>query len=324
MDQQEGYGLKFESIYESTDYSRHGEVKQIQQHTKGPGLIVAITADGFSDRMIADGKFDMVVNQAVEAFFEEEPYKSFREYFDVYSIAAVSKNEIIDYDYAFETRIKECGRMYGIEINAGKVNSFFDKYLNIQKNKSYITTLVLVNKNNGCVGPFTYMYTDDSALTVAGAGDRENVKHETAGHGFGKLADEYYCDVPAPENLHEVYHKRGWYLNVDDTNDPSKVLWKDFLTDPYYQAEGIGIYQGALYNNWYKSTSSSIMLGGSDGFNAPSRWAIYQRIKKLAGEECSFEEFLKYDKNRTVTFNERMDIYSPAICNYPSRNTGKH
>ena len=30
-------------------------------------------------------------------------------------------------------------------------------------------------------------------------------------------------------------------------------------------------------------------------FNAPSRWAIYQRIMKLSGETCTFENFLKYD-----------------------------
>ena len=30
-------------------------------------------------------------------------------------------------------------------------------------------------------------------------------------------------------------------------------------------------------------------------FNAPSRWAIYQRILKLSGETPSFDKFLEYD-----------------------------
>ena len=330
MDQQEGYGLKFENIYESSDFSRDGEVRQLQRHTKGPGFKIVITADGFSDRMIADGKFDMMVNRAVEAFFVEEPYKSFRDYFDVYSVVAVSKNELIAYDLAFETTFSVCGPSDGIRSNYEKINEYIRKVPDLKGDLRNVTALVLVNKNNGCVGPFTFMYDDDYALCLVGAGDGDFVKHEAAGHGFGKLADEYYYNTPYTGNLHEDYHQRGWYLNVDDTNDPAKVLWKDFLADPYYQAEGIGIYQGALYNNWYKSTSDSIMLGGANGFNAPSRWAIYQRIKKLAGEECSFEEFLKYDKSRSRNLMASHPAHrdmgrskkSPIICNYPSSETG--
>ena len=39
-----------------------------------------------------------------------------------------------------------------------------------------------------------------------------------------------------------------------------------------------------------------MMNEDAEYFNAPSRWAIYQRIMKLSGEECSFEKFLEYDK----------------------------
>ena len=330
MDQQEGYGLKFENIYGSSDFSRDGEVKQLQKHTKGPGFKIVITADGFSDRMIADGKFDLMVNRAVEAFFVEEPYKSFRDYFDVYSVVAVSRNELIAYDLAFGTTFSVCGPSDGIQSNYDKINEYIRKVPDLKGDLKDVTALVLVNKNNGCVGPFTFMNDDDYALCLVGAGDGDFVKREAAGHGFGKLADEYYMNIPYTGNLHEDYHKRGWYLNVDDTDDPTKVLWKDFLSDPYYQAEGIGIYRGALYNNWYKSTSDSIMQGGAKGFNAPSRWAIYQRIKKLAGEECSFEEFLEYDKSRSRNLMESRPAHRnmssikklPVICNYPSSEAG--
>jgi len=294
MDQQKGYGLKYENVYESTDFSRDGEVTLIQKHTKGPGIALVITAEGFSDRMVADGKFDMVVNLAVEAFFEERPLNALREYFDVYSVIAVSRNEIIDYDLAFET--KSLGSS-GIEINDVKVDSYIKKVPALNGNLANVTALVLVNKNNACVGPFTYMEDNNYALAVVGAVDCDYVKHEAAGHGLGKLGDEYSSSRVYSGSLEEDYHKRGWYLNIDDTDDPSKVLWKDFLTDPYYQAEGIGIFQGAKYSNWYRSTQYSIMYNGSYGFNPPSRWAIYKRVKMLAGEDCSFEDFLVLDKS---------------------------
>ena len=305
MAQQEGYALKFENVYESTDFSKDGEVRQLQKHTKGPGLAFVITADGFSDRMINDGKLDLVVNLAIEAFFEENPFKDFRDYFDVYLVLAVSRNEIIDYDLAFGSkRDKRTGE---IDLDYGKVDEYVKKVPDLNGDLKNVTALILINKNNGGVPPVTWMEMgNDYALSMVGSGNWDFVKHEAAGHGFGKLADEYYYSSRVFDgDIHEEYHKRGWYLNADDTDDPAKILWKDFLNDPYYQAEGVGIYQGALYNNWYKSTSNSIMQGGTGGFNAPSRWAIYQRIKKLADEEYSFEDFLAYDKNRTKNFVEQ-------------------
>jgi hypothetical protein len=184
-----------------------------------------------------------------------------------------------------------------------------------------------VNKNNGCVAPFAYPFFENGyALCVIGVGDWGNVKHEAGGHGFGKLADEYYRNEPYTGNLYEECHQYGWYLNIDDTNDPTQVLWKDFLNVSYYQNEGIGIYQGALFNNLYKSTRESIMLNGINGFNPPSRWAIFQRIKKLAGEDYTFEDFLNYDKNRNANLVERRlaHVYNninekpPIIIHSPS------
>lgn len=308
MDQRPGYGFTFENIYESTDYSRDGETKLLKKHTKGPGLPIVITADGFSDRMIADGYLDKVADIAVEAFFVEEPYKSFRDYFDIYTVVAISKNELIAYDLAFGSTFSEYGPSQGIEINYRKVNEYVKKVPGIQDVWSSTISIVLVNKNNGCVGAFAYMFDDDSGMAVVGAGERDAVPHEAGGHAFGKLADEYKRNSdPSPVDLHEYYHRRGWYLNLDDTNDPTQILWKDFLNDPFYQAEGVGIFQ-SYYSNWYKSTENSVMRGMTGGFNAPSRWAIYQRIKKLAGEDYTFEEFLEYDKNRKANLVERRPV----------------
>jgi hypothetical protein len=327
MDQQDGYGLVFENIYESTDFSRDGEVKYLQKHTKGPGIPIVITADGFSDRMYADGYFDKIVTMAVEAFFDEEPYRTFRDYFDVYSVAAVSKNELIAYDLAFETRFSDWGPSDGIQCNENKVNEYILKVPELHGNSDNAVGILLVNKNNGCVAPFAYPFFENGyALCVIGVGDWGNVKHEAGGHGFGKLADEYYRNEPYTGNLYEECHQYGWYLNIDDTNDPTQVLWKDFLNVSYYQNEGIGIYQGALFNNLYKSTRESIMLNGINGFNPPSRWAIFQRIKKLAGEDYTFEDFLNYDKNRNANLVERRlaHVYNninekpPIIIHSPS------
>ena len=59
--------------------------------------------DGYSDRLIADGTYASVMQRATEAFFSEEPYKSFRDCFNVYYVDVVSKNERYTAETALDT-----------------------------------------------------------------------------------------------------------------------------------------------------------------------------------------------------------------------------
>ncbi len=87
-----------------------------------------------------------------------------------------------------------------------------------------------------------------------------------------------------------------WFANADFTNDPAEIHWSAFLSDDRYKNE-VGVFEGcALYSlGAYRPSANSMMNENFEYFNAPSRWAIYQRIMQLSGEECSFEKFLEYD-----------------------------
>ena len=94
---------------------------------------------------------------------------------------------------------------------------------------------------------------------------------------------------------------RGWWKNVDFTDDPANVRWRHFLADSRYANEGLGVYEGGLtyWTGVWRPTENSIMRYNTGGFNAPSREAIYYRINKLAfGDswEYDYEEFVKYDE----------------------------
>ena len=140
-------------------------------------------------------------------------------------------------------------------------------------------------------------------IQVSDIGFMNVLNHEAGGHGFGKLCDEY-DHGGIPKEL-AVEHHFEWYLNVDDTNDPTQILWKEFYTDIYISREGIGAYEGA--NSWlygyYRPTYNSIMRSHSGmnvAFNAPSRKAIYVRMHKLVyGEDWTWEdhkdEFFAWD-----------------------------
>lgn len=299
--QQEGYKLTF-PMYESSDYSMDGTVITLQKHTAGKGLKVVIMGEAYSDRLIADGTYRKDAEIAMEAFFSEEPYTSFRNYFDVYALNVVSQNEVIGENTAFQTS-------YEFDRNTFETNpTIAIDYILGMAETDYstedITSVVLMNTKayfrSNC-----WMYSDGfSAAFCANDGNKESleqlVHHEACGHGFAKLDDEYTefeGTYPYPETI--IYnHTINESMNVDVTDNPNEVVWNYFLTDMRYEKEKIGIYEGAVYypKGVYRATENSIMRYNTGGFNAPSRQSIYRRIMEKSGGVYRFEDFLEYDE----------------------------
>lgn len=296
LKQQKGYELKYNWLYSSSDYSQDGKVTVLQKHTQGDGVKLVITGEAFSDRQIAKGEFAEAAQWAMETFFDIEPYSSFRNYFDVYAVTAVSRNEKLEGDVAFKLRGWEnyTTSLDGVAYYAQKVQD-----INTTDN---VTCIVVSNVKVTANTKQEYNGFSISTITVGAA---NALKHEACGHAFGKLADEDYPSDPKNETTYtddlSSMHSKGWRLNVDTTNDPTKVLWKDFLTNPSYAHEGLGIFEGArgkYAKGIYRATETSIMTGSQYaelGFNAPSRAAIVSMIMKIANVKYTFEDFLKYD-----------------------------
>ena len=303
--QRQGYGLNFEGAYISSDFSQNGKLTLLQSHTKGKGIKLLITGEGFSDRKIADGTFAAHARQAMDYFFEKEPYTSFRDYFDVYILNAVSRTEIVGLETAFDVVVYDDKYVW----DPDEVRSFVQNSIPEfnQKDMSALTVIVILNENAGINRVNCTMYDDGFAagLCTVSSAMKYEVNHEIGGHGFGKLADEYWDDDKYGTRFSyydwlDERHYMGYYLNADYQNDPQMIYWKDFIGNTDYAVENIGIYEGGLGDytyGIYRPTENSIMRTDSNGeYNAPSRWAIYQRIKWLSGENCSFEEFLEYDR----------------------------
>lgn len=322
-------GIDLGDIYESTDYSKDGEVKQLQKATKGKGIDVVLMGDAYSDRLIADGTYDRTMNVAMEKFFEKEPYKSFRDHFNVYSVTAVSKHE--GYLMGSSTAIEG---YFGAGTEVGGNNATVFKYglkaieeermddalfVVMMNSPQYAGTCYIYNPaggdwGNGIATAYFPVGTDDEALGRL-------MHHEAAGHGFAKLGDEYqYEGTISAEEIESAQRDAvfGWWKNIDFTSDPTKVKWSYFLSDPRYANEGLGVYEGAFTYSIgaYRPTEDSIMRHNVGEFNAPSREAIYYRIHKLAygaDWEYDYEEFVKWDeknrnKEQTRGIPYRLDI----------------
>ena len=320
--------------YESIDYSQDGKVKILQTATKGKGIDIVLMGDAYSDRLIADGTYDCTMNTAMEKFFSVEPYKSFRDHFNVYAITAVSKNE--KYDIGLETAFSgEFGDGTHVGGNHSKVIEYGLKAIDYERMNE---AMLVVMMNSTSYAGTCYLYSpsvekdygpglsisyfpigiDDTAL-------EQVLNHETNGHGFAKLADEYaYMSMgTVPSNVvsstQNMQTKYGWWKNIDFTSDTSTILWAKFIADERYANENLGAYEGAdtYWNGVWRPTENSIMRYNTGGFNAPSREAIYYRIHKLAyGDswEYDYEEFVEWDAiNRTAAAVAKRKAAKPAI-----------
>ena len=309
--------------YESTDYDVDGKVTVLQKASVGLGVDLVITGDGYSDRLIEDGTFADAVQQAVEDFFSVEPYKSMRDRFNIYRIDAVSKNE--EFFNGCSTTFSS--DFVGATALTGDNEKALEYAAKAVEESRMDDVVVLVLVNSGLSGGTAYMMsaeTDHYAagssvawvpyknMTVSGGISRnaQVLIHETGGHGFGKLNDEYslnYYGGPDEEMIKYIKecHKKNLFVNVDVTGDPNEVLWSRYIGDDRFAQENIGVYKGgaSYFDGIWRPTENSVMrtnsLNKNNFFNAPSRAQIYTRIMKLSeGQDWQFdyETFVKWDQ----------------------------
>ena len=309
--------------YESEDYSKDGEVTTLQAKSVGNGINLVIMGDGFIDKdMDAGGKYEQRMRSAMEHFFSIEPYKSFRDRFNVYMVKAVSKNEGIGsgIETVFSTKYGEGTHVggddnlclqYACNIPGVPASGYRVHIIVAVNDTKYAGTCYMYN-NDMCVGYCPYTNGDDEQYA-------QIIHHEVGGHGFGKLADEYWYSgtITEEEKTNGIYFATnfGFYRNVDYTKDPTQIKWKSLLENPDYSGL-VGIYEGGSTYQFgvWRSTYTSIMVNNVGGFNAVSRQAIYRRIMEFSGEGYSEQKFLEYDViNRSKT-------KSPAVYEEIDKN----
>ena len=306
-------------FYLSSDYSKDGEVAVYQRASKGNGVDLVFMGDAYSDREVANGKYLRDMKACVEQFFDVEPYKSFRDLFNIYFVTTVSATE----GYEHGGRSLGTMRMGGTAMggNDEKCFELARKAVGNDKRMEDVVVIVCGNQDlSGTVylcgtcyfyepetwvghayacGPaVTYFLKQDESFAATG----ELIRHESGGHGFAKLADEYHYsgNVPYEERIKvSEVSQYMWYSNVDFTSDPARVKWAQFLADDRYKDE-VGLFEGGLtymFGVW-RPSENSIMNDNRGSFNAPSRYTIWYRIHKLAYGSSwngSFEDFAAYD-----------------------------
>jgi len=310
--------------YTSTDYSADGEVNILQKSTKGKGIPFVLMGDGFADKDINNGTYARVMKKALDNLFSEEPVKSLREYFDVYSVTAVSKNGVVGSNYTTAFSCVPNRTSSTIEFDESKVAIYLNKVPDIDVANAL--PIIIVN-NSGHNGVTMLYYDPDTKMPVQRSISlcaiidnldseifRQVLVHEAIGHGLSKLADEYGYEKNGAATSSVASqiawnHRYNWMLNVDASNDPDNVVWSEFINNTHFASEHIGIYEGAFtYDTGvYRPTEESMMRSNESPFNAPSRKAIYDKVMALGeGKGIStMEEFTEFD-----------DAHKPVKWNY--------
>lgn len=302
-------------LYESTDYSRDGEVRLVQKAAKGKGIDLVFIGNCFSDRKIADGTFDKVMNAAVNAFFYEDPMYSMRDLFNVYIITTVSPNEY--YGPGTKSAIDLSfpgGSCYSPSASiSANLQQVYDYASDVASNDGrFVVVNYMPMRKGSCAMSFKdggkYSEGGFTAFCAARYGVEmiEILTHEACGHGIGKFADEYVSEVAPWGALDEAtlkdFQERGYDTNYSRTSDPEKVPWARFLKDSRYNSEQVGVYPVGN-DSGYRSSKYDVMgVGGMMNehfpFSAPNRYTLWRAISYLAygdGFEDDFEEFVEMD-----------------------------
>jgi hypothetical protein len=289
----------------------------LQKATKGNngGINIVLLGDGFNAKDIASGKYLNDIKQEVEYFFGIEPYKTYRDYFNVYTAIPLSTESGVGTVNTIRYNRFNTTFTGGVGLKAD-YDEVFDYALGAPTvNKGNLNqTLIIMVPNSTDYGGICQMWEDGSAIAFCPQSTygypldtRGVIQHEAGGHGFGKLGDEYIyhnafidaCGCSCCGHVLEFNGAKslGWFDNLELTGKMHSVGWSHLIFDDRY-SDIVDIYEGGYRHNRgvFRSEPNSCMNNDIPYYSTISRESIVKRIKAYAGETYSFEDFVKNDK----------------------------
>lgn len=294
------------------DFYRDKEVITVQQATEG-NVDLVFMGDGFTidDMATQNGYYETSLRKAVDYFFDVEPYRTYRNYFNVYIVCAVSNDRGISgsldhkgetLDTKFSVAYTDVGNSSGMEVDAEPAL----EYAEAAPIRDVTQTLIVMIANCPDYGGTTMSWSNGISIAICPMIENEPpsdyrgvVQHEAGGHGFGKLIDEYiYYSTALPDEMIASFRQWegfGHNANADLTDDPARIKWREFYELPQYGM--VGAFEGAyMYaRGIWRPETNSCMNNNVSYFNAPSRKKIVERIMELSGRSFDMNDFLAKD-----------------------------
>lgn len=288
----------------------------LQSHSQGNGIDLVFMGDGWDGESISNGEYLDMVREQTEYFFGIEPYKSHRDYFNVYVTFPLSQEKGINTMHTYVNN--HFGTLYGYDggmctsnqllTETDEVFRYATEHSPLEEGNRWRAQLILIPNSNEYEG-VTY-YDGDCALSLCPPSNRPYpqdtrgvVQHEACGHGFGKLGDENITKQTwaTPDILAAINasHDWGWMMNLATTSKMSQVAWADFIYDSRY-SDQVDVFEGGYgyMRGVFRCENNSCMNYGIPYFNAISRLDIMRRIREYSGTGFSMEYFYEHDTNK--------------------------
>ncbi|MBO7221320.1 MAG: leucine-rich repeat protein, partial [Alistipes sp.] len=309
----DGKDYRTKMTVEQYDY-QYGDGDLYTHQTKGVGngVNIVIMGDCFDAKDIAEGKYLKAMQDAYNYFFDIEPYVTYKDYFNVYTVFGMSA----DSGMGTVNTIREARFGSQYTLNEGVSPNFETVFAGAcvaPINDNVSNTLVILVENSNEYSGLCYMWGDGSAVALVPMSTdpapydfQGLVHHEAGGHGFGKLADEYIyhnafiqscgCICCGHTDAINAMKSYGFYTNISLSGSMQEVPWSHMIYDPQY-SNVVDVYEGAdLHTRGvFRSEATSCMNNNIAYYNAISRESMVKRIMKYAGEPYSYEAFKAKD-----------------------------
>ena len=306
-----------------------GDVITLHEATRGNGVNLIFLADCYDAKDIADGSYLKDVEEAYGYYFDVEPYKTYKDYFNVYTV--FGKSDDSGMGTVNTIRDAKFGSQYSLAGISPNFETCYEYAAKADANIIPGQTLIVMVENTTEYGGICYMWGDGSAVACCPKSAdaypydfRGIVQHEAGGHGFGKLADEYIyhnafiqsCGCLCCEHLDGLLGGKalGWYRNLEITGDVHEVGWSHLIFHPQY-SNVVDVYEGGYFHTRgvYRSEPTSCMNNNIPYYSAISRQAIVERIMDYAGEEFVLEDFYAKDSDEfgsttTKSFTDALPV----------------
>ena len=235
----------------------------------------------------------------VEYFFGIEPYKTYRDYFNIYTAFPVSTESGVGSINTIRYNRFNTTFTGGVGLKCD-----YDEMFNYVLNAPTVTrdnlcqSLIIVIPNSTDYAGITQMWEDGTAIAFCPKStygypldSRGVIQHEAGGHGFGKLGDEYIyhnafidaCSCTCCGHVDAILGAQslGWYDNLSITGKTNQVPWSHLIYDPRY-SDIVDIYEGGYMHSRgvFRSEQNSCMNNDIPYYSTISRESIVKRIKK--------------------------------------------
>lgn len=324
-----------------------GECMVVNKASVGKGIDVVLLGEFFTaDDLEKGGRWEEACRLCNRYLFAMEPYRSYREYFNVYAVASPSERDLWG---TLDEVVKTSFGTY----QDGDVSKAFTSnrsqeiatykyayaHTPVQKDKGSMTDLLVAivintdNRNFGANAKSNNKWNDQeygmaiAPIPVFAGNLNSLIGSQLLGIGFGDLQNEFV--VPGKGEMSQAakdhymdQQKKGIFLDVAFSNDPDKFAnraWAELYRMNY---RNVDIIEGAMgyESGIWRSSYDNVMAGNGavreEEYYCPvQRELILRKIYRLAGfeEEYSLQTFLDYDVINKELDEKMMEKYNPEL-----------